>query len=301
MAGLIQFNRFINVMLYGADGTFVIKTPEAGRKPEVSVHGLLMSSDYAKDFEIRVTNLYSEVDLSLFNRISVTAGYYGRTSMSLDGSISVLYTEQPGPDRVTVIKCFIGNAEQIINATCNIELPAGSTLKVILDEITNSMNRAVVPESTNAIKTIWREPQIDPALAGLVCNSKLSHNGTVKDLMPLLKQIFPGVYIVFENNQLVAYDPEIPYGSGKLVPVTNIQSPPSYTAGHVIVTAPWEPSLKPGDVMSLPASIRTMGVREASATMRAARKGLKKLWRVISVQFDFSTTGNQNKMIVTGV
>ena len=300
MAGL-NFNRFINVMLYGADGTFVIKTPKVGRKPEVSVHGLLMSSDYAKDFEVRVTNLYSEVNLALFNRIQVTAGYVGKPALALDGSISIIYTEQPGPDRVTVIKCFIGNAEQIINATCNIELPPGSTLQVILQEITDSMNRAIVPDSTNTVQAVWAEPQIDPSLASMVCSSKLSHNGTVKDLMPLLKQIFPKADIVFGNNRLIAYDPEVPFGAGNLIPITHIQSPPSYTAGHVIVTAPWEPSLKPGDIMSLPASIRTMGVREASATLQAAKKGLKKLWRVISVQFDFSTTGNQNKMIVTGV
>lgn len=301
MAGLTNFNRFINVMLYGADGTFVIKTPKVGRKPEVSIHGLLMSSDYAKDFEVRVTNLYSEVDLSLFNKISIVAGYLDKPALALVGSISVLYTEQPGPDRVTVIKCFIGNAEQIINATCNIELPAGSTLKAILEEVTGSMNRAIVPGSTNTTKTIWNDPQIDPSLAGLVCNSKLSHNGTVKDLMPLLKQVFPSAYIVFGDNRLIAYDPSVPFGAGNAVELKNVQSPPSLTAGHVIVTAPWEPTLKPGDTMILPDSIRKYGQRDPSATIVERKKPLKKTWRVISVQFDFSTTGNQNKMIVTGV
>lgn len=300
MAGL-NFNRFINVMLYGADGTFVIKTPRTGRKPEVSVHGLLMSSDYAKDFEVRVTNLYSEVNLTLLNKISVVAGYINKPALALDGSISVFYTEQPGPDRVTVIKCFIGNAEQILNATCNIELPAGSTLQTILAEITKSMNRAYVPGSTNTVQAIWAEPQIDPTVASMVCSAKLSHNGTVKDLMPLLKQIFPKADIVFGNNRLIAYDPEVPFGAGNRVVLSHIQSPPSYTAGHVIVTAPWEPSLKPGDTMILPDSISKYGIREASATWADKKDMLKKEWRVVSVQFDFSTTGNQNKMIVTGV
>ena len=297
MAGLINFNRFINVTLLGKDGTFIINTPMYGRKPEVELHGMLMASDFAKDFEVRVINLYSEVDLSLFNRINVSAGYFNKPELFIEGSISVLYTEQPGPDRVTVIKCFIGNVEQILNATCDIKMPAGSTLQVILKTLTDAINQALVPGTTNTMPTRWKDPNIEPSVAGLVCGSPLSHNGSVKDLFPLLKQIFPTVDIVFGNNQLVAFDPKLPPTKGNIVMIKHLMSPVSYTAGHAVVTAPWEPSLKPGDLMFIPPQFRTMGVKEATATQI---KELKPIWRVISVQFDFSTTGSQNKMIVTG-
>ena len=292
----LNFNRFIHIQLYGQRGTFEIRTPLTGRKPDIEVHGILMSADYAQDFEVRIRNLYSSVDLTLFNKIQVMAGYVGKAALVLDGSISIIYTEEPGPDRVTVIKCLVADAELLLNATCNIELPAGSTLQTVLDTITQSMNQAVVPDSTNAVKTIWKKPGIDPAITALVSNSTLSWNGAVKDIMPELKARFPSVMIMIKGNQFVAFDPKSTIGTGRETPIYYLQSPPNYTAGRVILTAPWEPGLQPGDTIRL-ISRQDVGTRDLST----AAAPLKNLWRVISVQFDLSTVGSQNKMIVTGV
>ena len=292
MVGL-NFNRYIHITLYGEKGIFVLKTPKTGRKPNIEVHGLLMASDYARDVEIRITGLYG-VNLTLFSRITVNCGYVGKPGLVFDGTISFVYTEQPGPERVTVIKCLLADAEKLINATCTINLEAGMRLDSVLQTLTIAINKAKIPQGNNAAPAQWANPQIDQTIKGLMSNAPLSWNGPIKDLMPDLKNRFPGAVIVVQNNQFRAIDIDNPPAfSGKTVALRFLQSPPSYTAGRVVVTAPWEPGLSPGDQIYFPNS--EFGVKDITAGTPSAR------WIVLSVQFDFSTVGNQNKMVVTGV
>ena len=306
----LNFNRYCNITLYGEKGIAQITTPRFGRKPDIELHGILYASSYAKDFEVRIRNLYTDVDLTLFNSIKISAGYFDKGELAVQGSIAIIYTEQPGPDRVTVIKCWMGSAEQIINATVNnLEMPEGSTLKSILEAATNSLQTANVPESTNPVKVVWKAPQIDASTAALTSPSKLSWNGGVKDLLAHLKSMFPDILFTIGNDQIIAINPKLQtmsgFGSetegagGKIVPLKYLLSPPNYTAGRVIVTAPWEPNLYPGDMIYILNT--SIGTKEATATGAGKMGTLRSMYKVLSVQFDFSTVGSQNKMIVTGV
>lgn len=306
----LNYNRFCNITLFGKKGTFQITTPRFGRKPDIEVHGILYASEFAKDFEVRIRNLYTDVDLTLFNSIKISAGYFDKPELMVEGSIAIIYTEQPGPDRVTVIKCWMGAAEHILNATVdNLEMPEGSTLKAILESMTSAMQSANIPDSTNPIKVRWKAPQVDASTGALTSPSKLSWNGGVKDLLGHLKSMFPGIYFTIGNDQIIAFNPkqrtlsgfgsETEGAGGKIVPLKYLLSPPNYTAGRVIVTAPWEPGLKPGDIIYI---LNTnIGTKEATATISARQEALRSMYSVLSVQFDFSTVGSQNKMIVTGV
>lgn len=295
----LNYNRYCNITLFGKKGTFQIMTPRWGRKPDIEIHGILYATEYAKDFEVRIRNLYTDTDLTLFNSIKISAGYFDQPELVVEGSIAIIYTEQPGPDRVTVIKCWMGAAEVILNATCDINLPEGTTLQAILEAMTSSLRSAIIPESANPVKIIWKAPQVDPATAAMICPVPLSWNGAVKDLLGQLKGIFPDVFFTMGKDQIIAFNPKAPVGSGKIVPLRYLMSPPNYTAGRVIVTAPWEPGLYPGDTIYI---LNTqIGTREATASMAAGAGTLRSTYRVLSVQFDFSTVGGQNKMIVTGV
>ncbi len=278
-------------MLYGKTDTQVVMTPRIGRKPDISVHGIFMASDYAREFELRIRGFYV-TDPSLFSRVRVSCGYVGKVAAVLDGAISVIYTEQPGPDRVTVIKCLLADTETFINATCNINLEAGMRLDSVLQTLTGFINKT----QGSPDKAVWATPEVDSNIAGNISNAPLSWNGPIKDLMPDLKKRYPDVAISVQNNKFRAISmKDAPPLTGKLVYIKYLQSPPNYTAGRVVLTAPWEPGLSPGDTIYL------MNTDFGRKDISAMTTKQKKQWTVISVQFDFSTVDSQNKMIVTGV
>lgn len=286
----MNYNRFCHITLAGKEGTFEILTPKTGRKPDIEVHGILMPSDFARDFEVRIKNLYiKDCNMDLLNSITVSCGYVGKPALVLKGSIDIIYTEEPGPDRVTVIKCLYVDAKMFMNAYCNINLEAGMRLDSILQTLTIQMNKAAELEN-------WDEPEVDMSVAGQISNAPLQWNGPVKDLMPDLKRRFPKAAITIHNNKFKAIDIDNPpERTGRLVPLMYIQSPPNYTAGRVVVTAPWEPGLQPGDRIFLPKT----GYGSQDMTLKAGT--IRTYYTVMSVQFDFSTVGSNNKMIVTGV
>ena len=287
----LNYNRFAHILLYGEKGSRVIMTPRTGRKPNIEVHGLLMASDFARDFEVRIINFYSKLKLQDFNRIKITCGYVGKAALVLEGSITVAYTESPGPERVTVIKCLTANVNLLVQAACNINLEAGTRLDAVLQTLTESINK--LKAGTGGV---WGEPSVDGNVAALVSTAPLSWNGPVKDLMPELKKRFPDAAVTIQNNRFRAISKTTPQAStGKLVLLKYLQSPPNYNAGQVVVTAPWEPGLVPGDRIYFYQT--DIGTRDPSLGGSKPRKE----YGVLSVQFDFSTVGNTNKMIVTGV
>lgn len=275
----LNFNRIIDITLVGDGVPNMILTPISGRKPEISLSALLLASDFAGQFEVRYTNLYASVNLSEYSEVIIRAGYRNGTSICIQGSINIAYTENPGPDRVTVIQGVASRLLPMLNVPLTVDFPFGGySLSVLLSQVSTALG--------------FLPPQVDAAVAGLTCPVPFAFNGIAKDIFPMIKDRFPGVTITVSNNTISAWKDVMTTAPPKIIKY--LHTTPTYTGGKVVLTAPFDPGISVGDVIYVPNT--GLGVKDITASS----SGVSSRYTVYSIQIEFSTTENKNSMIITG-
>lgn len=271
-----NYNKLIDIKFITKSQTFEIKTPRSGIKPQIEISGNLNSQDYVLNFEIRITNLFCD-DIDSITDVIVTAGYEGNMSAGLVGKVQNVYTESPGPDKVTVLSCVTANYEAWLNNTIDLKLKAGFSLSTAIDQLTTALE--------------FETPIIDGAVASLTCPAPLSVNGRCSEAISELKKAFQGVSIVPEGKKLRVYPTTAGRESATVHKLQLLTQAPQYSGGTVSVMAPWNPMVKPGDYVQFFNNFKKTSIGAIVTNIAY----------VNSVQFSFATCTDQNEMIVTGV
>ena len=271
-----NFNKLIDITFITQSETFKIETPRHGIKPQIEISGNLTSQDYVLNFEIRITNFFCD-DIDAITDVIVTAGYEGNMSAGLAGKVQNVYTETPGPDKVTVLSCVTANYEAWLNQTIDLKLKEGFSFSEAIEQINNALG--------------FETPIIDGAVASLTCSAPLAVNGRCSEAISELKKAFPGVSIVPEGKKLRVYPTTAERKSATIHKLNLLTQAPQYSGGTVSVMAPWNPMVKPGDYIQFFNNFKKTSIG-AVVTNTAY---------VNTVQFSFATCTDQNEMIVTGV
>lgn len=276
-----NYNRLIDVELFGESGGFSIKTPEHGRKPSIDIEGTLTGQDSLSGFTIRIKNFYTTQNISDFQTVRIKAGYQGNKSVAFEGSITAIYNEGPGPDRVTVICCAAGNFKEWMDTVVDIHLQEGWTLQDAAKELTESLGflqADVSPEITGQIPAAW------------------DFTGGAKDALHQMRSYFPGVSVTVMNNRIVA----VQAGKyRKTVTLSHLCTIPNISGNGVSIVAPWNPQLQPNDLVEFPANYYSTNV--TAALSDGIKAGKKQRMVAESIAFSFGTTGTENQMVVTGI
>lgn len=273
---MANFNKLINLTFQTANGqAFFINTPVRGIKPQIEISGNLTMEGFTHNFEVRITNFYSD-SIDDITAIQVSAGYEGKMSAGIWGEVQNVYTETPGPDKVTVLSCVAANYDAWINKTIDLKLKAGFTLQQAI---------------TNVSSALGFDPAIiDASIASKTCAAPLNHNGRCSEAITKIKNAFPGVTIITDGKKLRAFPTESKQSSVVVHELGLLCQAPQYSGGTVSLVAPWEPMIKPGDYVHFPANFKKASLGAIVSDTAVVQ----------TIQFHFATNSNENEMIITG-
>lgn len=271
-----NFNKLINIKFQTKQGeAFEIITPRKGVKPDITISGNLTMEGYTHTFEVRITNFYSN-SIGEGTTLIVTAGYENNMSAGIYGEVQNIYTESPGPDKVTVISCVSAYYDQWINNTIDLQLESNFKLTDAIAQVSHALD--------------YDPALIDTELQQLTCTAPLMHNGRCSEALQKIRDLFPGIAIVVQGKKLRVFSTGGKSSTIVVHAMPLLTQAPQYTGGAVSLVAPWDPMIKPGDYVRFPDDFYT-------ASLGAIKNNVAK---VNTIQFQFSTCDDQNEMIVTG-
>lgn len=283
--GLNLYNKIIHLEFLDDKGNVVtaIKCPKKGRKPSIDITGQFTQSGCAPIINVRVKNLYIEEIGSNYPVVRVTAGY-DNTTASFECSIFSMYQEAPGPESVVVIQANLGgHLDKFLNNTVSGLVQAGGSLEDAIKLVSDALE--------------FDAPSIDSKAAKLKTETQLCLDGTAREALKKIKAAFPSVVVTVADNKLNVYSlDELPQNA--VSKINYMSAPVQLTGGKdnvtaAVVTAPWVPSIRCGEPVEFPTKFY------------AGKTGVSNSFNTTvmipsDIQFQFSTTGTANKMVLTG-
>lgn len=274
---MANFNKLIDLKFQTSNGeAFEIKTPRKGIKPQIEISGNLTMGNYSPTFEVRITNFFSDSLEGDITDIVVTAGYEGKMFSGIYGSVQNVYTETPGPDKVTVISCVAVKYDPWVNKTINLKLKENFSLQEVIKQVSDALG--------------YDTPLIDTSIADKNCAAPFFHNGRCSDAITKIKQMFPGISVVADGSKLHVFPTEAKASTVVVHDLGLLSQAPQFTGGTVSIVAPWEPMVKPGDFVHFPTKFSKTSIGAIQFDTA----------RVDTIQFHFATNTDANEMIITG-
>lgn len=272
------FDKIINVELMQKTGeTTYIETPKIGRKPTINVSGKILPSPILSDIDLRMTNLITgDVPLDAYKYLKIQAGYAGSLNATIQAEVVNAYQETPGPDGITVFKMLLGGFTNWTNVTISNQWNAGTQLKTVLQFLAQALSltlQSTLPDSM-ALQSNW------------------AFTGLAKDFIAKIAQTL-NINIYPSGPFLVAF--AINGNTGVEHVIRYLITPPRHEAYGYNFTAPWDPTLRPGDICIVDSRYmrQTYGGAQVS--------GGQTMFVAQTVSFDFGTTDDTNSMIVLAV
>lgn len=297
MAVIKNFNRIIDVKLTktknltklglaGVFGTgqqsFFIRCPRTGRKPEIEISGQILPSDQVSLFDLKIKNLYDTEIVADLSEVQVSAGYEDTLSAVFTGTPVNVYTSSPGPDRETVIQCTTASFGEWNTKIMKLQLLRGWTLKDAVTQINKALG--------------FSEPAINPKLALLTAQVNWDFTGTAKEALHMLTSDFFPVCSAFIMNNRITITDQVGAEFGQRHEVPFLSSAPQFSGSQVTITAPWNPAIKPNDIVRFNSTYYS-----ASTSLLFDKIKSKSEMVVNQVGFEFSTTGSVNRMTLQGI
>lgn len=284
---LEHFNRIIDISFLGKDGTAekVIKCPRHGIKPNIEITGSFGTKNILPSFNITIKNLYLDLQKEQYSAIKVECGYDGNT-IPIEGTILTMYQESPGPDGRMVIQCQLGKLTDWLEANVDLNFEAGDAITEVLDAIKSKLNITQTSYGDEAKK--------------LKLPENYMHNGSAREAMSKLSNMFQDKHLAvfMREKMLIAIclaegdkvgEERLEYMSAPPQPNTGDDAGTYYTT----VTAPWNPKLQIGDVLTIPSRVYMKNYGMVGS-------GKEQKIQVTALSFHFGTTGSVNSMTVQG-
>lgn len=269
------FDKIINLTLTQKNGeTSYIRFPKVGRKPTINVSGKILPSPILSDLDVRLTNLYTgDTPLDAYKYLKFEAGYAGSLSSTIEGEVVNAYQETPGPDGITVFKMLLGGFTNWTNATMSLNWPAGIGVNTILASLANLLQITLKSSVSDSLTTAvpW------------------SFTGLVKDFISQISKTL-NLTVYPAGPFLIAYG--VGGSTGIIHIIKYLITPPRHEAYGYNFTAPWDPTIRPGDVCQ----VDTRYMRQTYGGAQIGNSQTSFIAQTIS--FDFGTTDETNSMIV---
>jgi len=229
------FDKYINLTLMlnsvPSGDDLVVNTPKTGIKPNIQIKGSLLPSYAVALPEIRITNFYSERDLSDYKYIKVEAGYSDGLNIAFEGDLRIPYIEKPSPDSVVVFPMVLGSYSVYREAVLIKEWQPGTSLKSILTEVAASL-----------------EMELSFVTDDIVLNEKIVSDGRTKDLISKLCSLLPNIRIQPDSKRLLVYN--VTVGRNDTYVIDKL-SMAVKKGESLTITGPWIPTLRPGDIVKI--------------------------------------------------
>lgn len=278
------FDRVIDIELTEASGkVFTIPCPRKGRKPAIEISGTLYANTI-QNAELRMTNFYPDKPLNagndegaVYSWLRAYAGYANGDMTVIEGQTFVSYTENPGPDGVTVFTFFTGPMEMIKNTPINSNWKEGTSINSLVDEVCAELSKG------SSIKLEKKSYVSDKVTVG---EGGLKVSGTFIELSDKLDRVY-GLRAYVEGKYLIVCDSLL--GKTDEYHLEFVTSIKKSGAGYTIV-APWIPGVRQNDTVILDAKYYSVENYGGIAVKFGKR------FTVVTASFEFSTVGEKNSM-----
>lgn len=296
------FDKYINLYFYGVSASSAqpdvsIITPTSSqlaiatgininqssmnRKPEITITGTFVNSVAMPGLQIRVTNMSTAIPIWAYtdHKMVVEVGYKSTNELTcwFSGKIMTAAEEKPGPDSITVFTLLLGEYDIFNNnkiTGLHYRKGSGATLGTLLNQIatelsTSFFNYSVVSNSCLSLPVQGAYDDDSVAKVALD-NIKSTFNVNIMLDGPQIKVIKVGTY---SANQYI---------------ISHISSVTRFADSYTI-KGPWLPKIRPWDQVYFNSRTfkQTLGGVNAPATV---------FQKVLTVDFEFSTTGRSNTM-----
>ena len=275
-----NYNKQISIELYDENesvSSFIIECPVTGRKPKIEVQGVLLPNDEISSVEVRIVNFYSTKP-EPYKNIKVYAGYENTEALCFSGKITNIYDENAAPEKVTVITSQVGNIYNNVNTIINISMPANFKLYDALLETKNKagLKRNIIFDSAD--------------LKEITSIAPWSFTGNLQTALHELSGVFKSnVFFIYTNDTIKVMAKKGVLNEGNAIIINQLKSPLLLAGDTAIIKAPWNPTIKPGDVVY----VSTLAYK-SQGTIAAGTK--REYYRVNSVEFKFNTVTGVNDM-----
>ena len=272
------FDKIINVRLIQNNGdTDYVQCPKIGRKPSINISGKILPSPVLSDIDLRMTNLFTgDTPLDAFKYLEIQAGYSGSLGATIRGEVVNAYQETPGPDGVTVFKMLLGGFTNWTNVTISNQWQSGTKVSTVLqflaDQLQLTLNSTL--DASLTLQTNW------------------AFTGLARDFVIQISQVL-NINLYPAATFLVAF--AIGGNTGVEHVINYLITPPRHEAYGYNFTAPWDPTMRPGDICV----VDTRYMRQTYGGAQLGNSQTRFITQTIS--FDFGTMDESNSMIVLAV
>lgn len=240
MATLPLFDKQVQLTFYDANGNVLaqVATPPAGRKPGIRISGTFVSASQPMNIELRVWNFETSVPLTNYAKIRIQAGYAGYLHSTISGTVWNAFTEQPGPDKITVFQLIVGDPEAWLTTPITRNYPAGSSLQSVLADVAGILGLSLQYYAT-------------PFTLPIAVNWNRDAKGLVDKLVDLFWAYdaatqYVGLRIVPFGDNLLCYRGD--QGTGVTYTLKYLGNA-RHSARGVDFYGPWIPTIRPGDTV----------------------------------------------------
>lgn len=255
--------------------SYTLTCPAQGQKPTIQVTGQWLPGSVLTECELRITNFIAEKSLLDFGWVDIEAGYAGSLKTRLGGTIMNAYQETPGPDGVTLFQIQTGPYKEWTNSFVHQSWARQTSVNQILRDCAGFLGLTL---NTNLPDT-------------MVVQSNLYCTGYVRDFLNTLALAYK-IVIRPDIDLLIACMAD--NDTGIVHEITYVKTPPVREASGWSVICPWDPSIRPFDVVRIKTNYarQTYGGKQVTSTGAPDRLE----FTVALVTFDFCTTDDTNYM-----
>lgn len=248
--------------------------PPTGRKPTISLKGSILPSPILSSIELRITNFTTDIPLDQYVFVKIQAGYASALDASIEGEIVNAYQETPGPDGITVFYLMLGLFTAWNSSTLTFAWPAGTSINSIL-------RRCVFAMGYQRTETYLDD--------SLVTQTPWSISGIISRFLSEFAQAFQiNVYPLGQIVRVITSR----QSTNVVHNIRYLKNPPRHDASGYNFVAPWDPSLRPNDIVQ----IATPYMRQTFGGAQVGNASTQFITQTIN--FDFSTTEDTNEMTV---
>lgn len=271
------FDKIINLTLVQKDGSErYIKCPSFGQKPSINIQGTMNPACVIQDCDVRITNLLTgDTPLTAYKYLKIEAGYSGQQRATIECEVNNAYQETPGPDGITIFKSFLGYWTNWANATMSQQWTTGTNVSTVLDFCATQLGLTLKSSLSNDVQ--------------IQAPSGWGFTGLVKDFLTDIAKVL-NVNIYPSGPFLIAF----PIGGNTQARhvLQYFTTPPRHEAYGYNLTCPWDPTVRPGDVIT----VNTRYMRQTYGGSVVDATGTSFVVRTLA--YDFSTNDDTNSMII---
>ena len=112
MPSNILFNRYIDLEFTTTEESGskknILLVTENRHKTQYSFYMTLLPSGNTSKITVKVTNMYSAINIALYKHVRIIAGYRSGLYHEIKAEIMDSYVEKPNPEGHTIFNCTLG-------------------------------------------------------------------------------------------------------------------------------------------------------------------------------------------------